>query len=72
MCPKNALLVVVGLALALPALARDPAPLRGMVVDEPFMSTVLRDNQIGLNPERAIKVLLPPGYAKSKQRYPVV
>ena len=55
-------------------MARAPAgePPRVTVVDEPFVSTVLRDNRIGLNPERAIKVLLPPGYAKSKQRYPVV
>jgi len=72
MFPKNVFLLVAGLLIALPVLARDPAPLRGSVVDERFMSTVLRDNRIGLNPERAIKVLLPPGYAKSKRRYPVV
>ncbi len=72
MFPKNAFLRVAGLLIALPALARDPAPPRVTVVDEPFVSTVLRDNRIGLDPERAIKVLLPPGYAKSKQRYPVV
>jgi hypothetical protein len=72
MFSKNAFLLVVGLFIALPTLARDPAPARLTVVDEPFVSTVLRDNRIGLNPARAIKVLLPPGYAKSKQRYPVV
>jgi S-formylglutathione hydrolase FrmB len=70
MCPKNAFLALLCL-LVLPALARDPAP-RGTVVDEPFVSAVLRDNRIGLDPVRAIKVLLPPGYANSKQRYPVV
>ena len=69
---KNVFLVVSGLLIALPALARDAAPPRVTVVDEPFVSTVLRDNRIGVKPERAIKVLLPPGYAKSKQRYPVV
>ncbi len=72
MFSKNAFPLVVGLLIALPALARDPAPPRVTVVDEPFVSTVLRDNRIGLDPERAIKVLLPPGYAESKQRYPVV
>jgi hypothetical protein len=72
MFSKNAFLLVVGLLFALPALARDPAPPRVTVVDEPFVSTVLRDNRIGLDPERAIQVLLPPGYPKSKQRYPVV
>jgi S-formylglutathione hydrolase FrmB len=71
---KNVCGLIVGVLVALPALARAPAgePPRLTVVDEPFVSTVLRDNRIGLNPERAIKVLLPPGYAKSKQRYPVV
>jgi hypothetical protein len=72
MFSKNAFLLVIGLLIALPALARDPAPPRVTVIDEPFVSSVLRDNRIGLSLERAIKVLLPPGYAKSKQRYPVV
>jgi len=72
MFPKNAFLLVVGLLIALPASTRDSFPPHVTVVDEPFVSSVLRDNRIGLRPERAIKVLLPPGYAKSKQRYPVV
>ena len=72
MCSKNASLVLLGLLIAWPTLAREPAPPRATVVDEPFVSTVLRDNRIGLDPARAIKVLLPPGYAKSKRRYPVV
>jgi S-formylglutathione hydrolase FrmB len=72
MFAKKIFLIVASLSLALPALARDLTPPRLTVVDEPFASTVLRDNRIGLDPERAIKVLLPPGYAKSKQRYPVV
>jgi S-formylglutathione hydrolase FrmB len=74
MFPKFAVSIAMGLLVALPSAARAPAgdPPRATIVDEPFVSTVLRDNRIGLNPERAIKVLLPPGYAKSKQRYPVV
>lgn len=72
MIAKTVSFLVTGLLVALPALARDAAPPRMTVVDEPFVSTVLRENRIGLAPERAIKVLLPPGYAKSKRRYPVV
>lgn len=72
MLAKNALLLAAGLLIALPALPRDPSPPRVTVVDEPFVSAILRDNRIGLDAQRAIKVLLPPGYAKTKQRYPVV
>ena len=65
---------MAGLLVTAPSWARAPAgePPRGAVVDVPFVSTVLRDNRIGLNPERGIKVVLPPGYAKSQRRYPVV
>ena len=66
-CALAGLLAASHVAAAAPA---DPPPLT--IVDEPFESTVLRDNRIGLNLERALKVLLPPGYAKSQQRYPVV
>jgi len=69
---KPALWILVGMLVALPAAARSSASSRGSVVDEPFVSTVLRDNRIGLDPARATKVYLPPGYAKSTRRYPVV
>jgi len=69
---KSVSLVVISSLLAAPTLARDATPPRITVADEPLVSTVLRDNRIGLNPDRPIKVLLPPGYAKSRQRYPVV
>jgi S-formylglutathione hydrolase FrmB len=72
MISKNAFVFFAGLLIALPALARDPVVPRLTVVDESFVSTVLRDNRIGLDAARSIMVLLPPGYAKSKQRYPVV
>lgn len=42
------------------------------VLTETLDSTVLRENRIGLDTKRAIKVYLPPGYATSRQRYPVV
>jgi S-formylglutathione hydrolase FrmB len=73
MIKKHAVWLVVGLFVTGPSMARPPAELpRGTVVDERFTSTVLRENRIGLDPERATKVFLPPGYAKSGQRYPVV
>lgn len=52
------------------ASAREPA--RGQVVDLPFTSRVLEENRIGLSPERAFKVYLPPGYERGSRRYPVV
>ena len=73
MTSKHAWWVLLALLGSPPSMARAPAdPPRATVVDEPFVSTVLRDNRIGLRAERAIKVLLPPGYAKSSRRYPVV
>ena len=69
---KSAAGLLLGLLASL-SWAKGPAePPRGTVVDEPFVSTVLADNRIGLKAERAIKVLLPPGYGRSTRRYPVV
>jgi len=42
------------------------------VVTERLRSTVLRENRTGLDPNRLVKVVLPPGYAGSGRRYPVV
>jgi S-formylglutathione hydrolase FrmB len=65
------IVVCLGLLAALPSMARTPsAPVT--VVDEVFTSRVLEQNLIGLQLERRAKVLLPPGYAKSARRYPVV
>ncbi len=70
---KFAACVLAGLFAAAPSWARAPAnPPRLTLVEEPFVSTVLRDNRIGLNPDRPVRVFLPPGYAKSTHRYPVV
>jgi hypothetical protein len=44
----------------------------GTIVTEKLTSTVLRENRIGLDPVRSIKVYLPPGYAASGKAYPVV
>lgn len=45
---------------------------RGNVVTEHFTSKILRDTRTGLNPNRNIKLYLPPGYANSGKSYPVV
>lgn len=45
---------------------------RGTVVTERLTSEILRENRTGLDPNRIIKVYLPPGYAESGRRYPVV
>jgi S-formylglutathione hydrolase FrmB len=66
-------IVLSGLFAALPALGRAPAPPATVsIVDEVFASTILAQNRIGLDPERRAKVYLPPGYATSGRRYPVV
>ena len=52
------------------------APVTGApasVIETKYLdSTILRENRIGLNPVRRIKVYLPPGYARSNARYPVI
>lgn len=47
-------------------------PPRGTLVTEHLASTVLRENRTGLDPNRVIKIYLPPGYAGSDKSYPVV
>lgn len=66
----STLALVATLLLALPGLADTPR--RGTVVTEHLVSTILRENLIGLDPNRVIKVYLPPGYADSGRSYPVV
>jgi hypothetical protein len=42
-------------------------------VDTAFIeSAALRDNRVGLNTRRSLKVYLPAGYSTGKQRYPVI
>ena len=65
--------VFLGLFAALPSMARTSAEQAPVTIaDEVFTSTVLAQNLIGLDLERRTKVYLPPGYAKSGRRYPVV
>jgi S-formylglutathione hydrolase FrmB len=50
--------------------AANPRP--GSLVTEFIDSTILRENRTGLAPRRRVKVYLPPSYADSGRRYPVV
>jgi Putative esterase len=44
----------------------------GVLLTRTLSSTILRDNRVGLNTERNIKIYLPPGYETSGKRYPVL
>jgi len=57
------------LALIVTSVTAAPA---SVIETQHLDSTLLQENRIGLNPVRRIKVYLPPGYAQSKTRYPVV
>jgi len=48
------------------------SPKKGRLVTEKLTSEVLRENRIGLDPNRTIKIYLPPGYEGTKKSYPVV
>jgi len=44
----------------------------GTVVLEHLDSEVLRETRTGVDPRRSVSVYLPPGYAQSERRYPVI
>lgn len=44
----------------------------GTLVTGDITSEILRDNRIGINPQRSISVYLPPGYHESTKSYPVI
>ncbi len=45
---------------------------KGTMVTENLESSILKENRIGIDPRRKVKVYLPPGYGSSKKSYPVV
>ncbi|MEO8475253.1 MAG: alpha/beta hydrolase-fold protein [Chryseolinea sp.] len=45
---------------------------QGRVITEKLVSTILKENRIGINVNRTIKIYLPPDYASSGKAYPVV
>lgn len=49
-----------------------PVSKQGSLLTEQLASTILRENKIGLDPNRSVKVYLPPAYAQSGKSYPVV
>ena len=62
-----ALIAILG---TLPGIAASTKP--GTIVTEHLVSAKLRDTKTGLDPNRSIKVYLPPGYAESGKSYPVI
>jgi len=70
---KRWLLLAVGLVAMLDGHLAIAAEMKhGTLVTEHLASSILRENRIGLDPNRSIKVYLPPGYAGSHKSYPVV
>ena len=63
-------LVTLLAATAISVLAQDLK--HCTLTTEKINSSILRENKIGIDPVRAVRVLLPPGYANSGKRYPVV
>ena len=45
---------------------------KGTIVTQAIRSTILVDNKVGLDPNREVKIYLPPSYQSSSKRYPVV
>jgi hypothetical protein len=52
--------------------AQSPSKNKGTMVTEFITSEILKENSVGLDLRRTIKIYLPPGYAKSGKSYPVV
>ena len=64
---------LLSLIAALPLAAQlAAAPSASVVETRTLESTILRDNLVGLDTNRRLKVYLPPGYRESRIRYPVI
>lgn len=48
------------------------SPAHGRLITEKLASEVLHENMIGLDPNRTVKIYLPPSYDGTKKSYPVV
>lgn len=64
-------LLALGL-LGINYLTQAQTALRGQLITEKLPSLILRENRIGLDPNRTVKVYLPPSYAQSGRAYPVL
>ena len=70
---KRGLILAIGLIAMLDAHRVIAAEMKhGTLVTEHLASSILRENRIGLDPNRSIKVYLPRGYTGSQKSYPVV
>lgn len=49
-----------------------PGPAPGKVITEKLASSVLQNTKAGVDPNRLVKIYLPPGYETSGKSYPVV
>ncbi|RAW00817.1 alpha/beta hydrolase [Pseudochryseolinea flava] len=47
-------------------------PRKGKLLTEIYSSTILKENRLGIDTKRSIKVYLPAGYDHSNKRYPVI
>lgn len=54
------------------ALANSSFSQKGTILTEKLTSKILKENLIGLNENRTVKVYLPPGYKTSGKKYPVI
>jgi hypothetical protein len=69
---KFYLVCVFMLVLLVNVQGQSPLKLKGKIVTESLTSQILKENNVGLNLKRNIKIYLPPGYAKSNKSYPVL
>lgn len=73
MRPTRWLLLVIGLSALLNAITISAAAIEhGTVITEHLTSSILKENRIGIDANRTVKVYLPPSYATSHRSYPVV
>lgn len=73
MIRKLLVLTVVFILITIFSIAQTgTAPKTVTLLTERFTSQVLRENKVGLDTVRNIKVLLPPGYQRGNKSYPVV
>lgn len=64
--------LTVGLTLGACSAIAATSIRHGTVITEHFTSEVLRDNLIGVKPERSLSVYLPPSYHEGTKSYPVI
>ena len=70
---NSRLILIASLLTTLGILPGNAAEMKhGTVVTEHIVSEKLRDTKTGLDPNRIVKIYLPPGYGESSKSYPVI